>query len=171
MYVTYIDNYRYRYQNTNTCIVLFPLHISICVAAIYEFVATFLCFYSTKQIKANKSNRKQKQKENKYEYHKENEQTETDTEKHNENEKLCQIVVRKTLTHLNYRSNQHLVFQSVAFSGKSLLTAPPRHLACSPSSPSFLPHSLLLSLSLVCSFKLLSLCLSLCLVCVPCFVC
>ncbi|XP_030245914.1 guanine nucleotide-releasing factor 2 isoform X2 [Drosophila navojoa] len=30
--------------------------------------------------------------------------------------KPCQIVVRKTLTHLNYRSNQHLVFQSVAFS-------------------------------------------------------
>ncbi|KRF99624.1 uncharacterized protein Dwil_GK25837, isoform B [Drosophila willistoni] len=32
------------------------------------------------------------------------------------NDKVCQIVVRKTLTHLNYRSNQHLVFQSVAFS-------------------------------------------------------
>ncbi|XP_033170948.1 guanine nucleotide-releasing factor 2 isoform X10 [Drosophila mauritiana] len=30
--------------------------------------------------------------------------------------KVCQIVVRKSLTHLNYRSNQHLVFQSVAFS-------------------------------------------------------
>lgn len=125
---------------THTCIVLFPLHISICVAAIYEFVATFLCFYSTKQIKANKSNRKQKQKENKYANHKENKQTET--EKHNENEKLCQIVVRKTLTHLNYRSNQHLVFQSVAFSGKSLLTAPPRLLSFFP----FLSPSLSLSL-------------------------
>lgn len=37
--------------------------------------------------------------------------------------KPCQIVVRKTLTHLNYRSNQHLVFQSVAFSGKSSCSA------------------------------------------------
>lgn len=101
-------------------------------------------FYSTsfiateqKQIKANK-NRKQKQKETKYESRKDNEQKETETEKQKENENLCQIVVRKTLTHLNYRSNQHLVFQSVAFSGKSLHCAT----ACSPS---FLPRSLSLS--------------------------
>ncbi|XP_032308739.1 guanine nucleotide-releasing factor 2 isoform X5 [Drosophila ananassae] len=40
--------------------------------------------------------------------------------KHNRNlsnkKQVCQIVVRKSLTHLNYRSNQRLVFQSVAFS-------------------------------------------------------
>lgn len=109
-------------------------------------------FYSTsfiateqKQIKANK-NRKQKQKENKYESRKDNEQkeTKTETEKQYENQNLCQIVVRKTLTHLNYRSNQHLVFQSVAFSGKFLLCA----------TPALPPFSLNLSLSLLSSFKL-----------------
>lgn len=118
-------------------------------------------FYSTsfiateqKQIKANKNRKqKQKQKENKYESRKDIEQkeTKTETEKQYENQNLCQIVVRKTLTHLNYRSNQHLVFQSVAFSGKFLLCA----------TPALLPFSPNLSLSLLSSFKLVSTSLSL----------